>query len=126
MDKEFDIRLIGFCVRLQQVRVKLPDAVLRSVDDAVDGVVDEGDRRCVGVQQIVVDDSAERSRDAFKAGQLSQHVAHRARLDATLDVDGGVVALVDSRPETARRQRVDEHVRQQGTGQRRVVRHLAA
>jgi len=58
------------------LHVELFDAVVRPLNDAVDGVVNERDAGRVRAEQVGVDGSGEGTGDALQPGELAEHVTH--------------------------------------------------
>lgn len=88
------------------------DAVVRSLNDAVDGVVDVADCGCGGAQYVDIDDVADGLMSASKSRQLLKHRHHRLSLDAAAYVQRVEEVFADVGSEASLQQCVNEHVGQ--------------
>jgi len=125
-DKEVDLLFVSVSERLEQVRAELLDAVVCSLNDIVDAVVNVADCRRGGVQKIDIDDGGEGLVSANETVQLSHHLHHRVGFDAAVDLHGVEVAAPDARPKAASQQRLDEHLGQHRSRHCGIVRYLMA
>jgi len=111
-DKEVDLLFVSVSERLEQVRAELLYAVMRSLNNIVDSVVNVANGRRGGVQQVDVDDGNEGLVSANEAVQLPHHLHHRVGLDAAVDLQRVEVAVPYVGPKAASQQRLDEHLGQ--------------